>query len=102
MAALVREGRIVITPGRGARLWGGEIGYGGYSCQLMLGSSGHVEIGGAKFGNGVHTSPSAQGLLPEVKGRSRSQENCWSGLINRILVAAGCGGVFLLPKIDIF
>ena len=57
---------------------------------------------GAKFGNGVHTSPSAQGLLPEVKGRSRSQDNCWSGLINRILVVAGCGGVFLLPKIDIF
>ena len=101
MSALVREGRVVITPGRGARLWGWEIGYGGYSCQLYAGQLGHVKLG-AKFRNGVQTSPSAQGLLPEVKGRSRSQDNCWSGLINRILVAAGCGGVFLLPKIDIF
>ena len=49
MTALVREGRVVITPGRGARLWGWEIGYGGYSCQLMLGSSGHVEIGGGEI-----------------------------------------------------
>ena len=53
MAVLVREGRVVITPGRGARLWGWEIGYGGYSCQLYAGQLGHVVVFvgiGAKFG----------------------------------------------------
>ena len=44
MSALVREGRVVITPGRGARLWGWEIGYGGYSCQLYAGQLGHVVV----------------------------------------------------------
>ena len=70
MAALVREGRIVITPGRGARLWGGEIGYGGYSCQLMLGSSGHVEIGGQNLEMGCIPRQAHKVFCPKLRAEA--------------------------------
>ena len=74
MAALVREGRVVITPGRGARLWGWEIGYGGYSCQLMLGSYGHVvvfvEIGGKIWKMGCRPSQVHKVFCPKFRAEA--------------------------------